>query len=150
MKRQILGILAASIAASYLAPFLMLLFDSISTPTGIPERAAILNACLFGLFAIMVFGLPLLLIGSLIAVLLHRFAIHSKWSLILGGAVLGLCLTFAVEPVSLSMLIFLLREEPGSRHFFLAAILAGTLYGWIYWVIAIRRTPDDACAIDAA
>lgn len=144
MERQILGIAAASIAVPYFAPFLMLGFESLTWPAEIPERASFLNASLFGAYAVVFLGLLLALVGSLLAFLLHRLAIRSKWPPILGGGILGLCVPYAIEPVSHSRPIFLLTLEPGSRHFYLAGVLSGAIYGWIDWRIALLQRAQDS------
>jgi len=145
------GILAASLAAPYVASFFItilmalagastgtsLLFGAPSSPGGLLDLFKFL---VIGTFGAMMFGLPILLGASIVAFVLHAFALHTKRPAVASGGGIG-C-------VSLTLLF--VQERSDAWIFPLAGLVSGAICGWIYWRIAIRQTPDPSHAIDPA
>lgn len=139
MLRTIGGVLAASLAAPYLASFfifyLMVLFGASSgadivfgAPSLFDEFTDSLKFLVIGTLGLTVFGLPVLFAAGALAFLLNALALHAKHHAVLGGAILGglsLTLLFGAEPDDL-------------RVFPLAGLLSGAICGWSYWRIALR------------
>jgi hypothetical protein len=138
MKRHVLGVLAATIAAPYLAA----LFVTVATVTLVavksPNRFDPLDLFQFvfhGTEAFLFLGAPVLLLSSFYAFLLHAFECRSRRGPIIGGAVLGLSFALVFAPARLTVeSVFLLCT----------GLFPGAICGWIYWRIAIRQTPDNA------
>jgi hypothetical protein len=144
VRRHILGILAATVAAPYLVLFLLsfsLLIQGGSA--GLEGPLDLIKTLPLGTFALLMYGSPLLILSSLLAALLNALGWRSQWAIILGGATLGLCFMH---------LLFSSSYEPGKTGFPVLSIgaICGAVCGWIYWRIAIGRTTESTRAIDSA
>jgi hypothetical protein len=151
MLRVIGGILAASLAAPYAASFFiygLIALVGASTSTNLLFGAPayfdgfldLFKFLVIGTLGAMMFGLPIILGVSIVAFVLHIFALHTKRSVIASGSVIG-C-------VSLTLLF--VEEQSDAWIFPIAGLLSGAICGWIYWRIAIRQTPKAPHAIDPA
>ncbi len=138
MRRHILGVVAATVAAPYLIVIVAELpFDKTDGP-----------GLLFGMQvatgALMFFGIPTLIVAGICAAILYRLKLQTRGWCMLGGAGVGL---------SLLGLILLLFGATMNFSFWpllfgvLAHLLSGALCGWIYWRIALGpRAPETAGA----
>jgi hypothetical protein len=151
MLRTVGAILAASLAAPYVASLLIHVLTALvgaSTETSLLLAAPsyfdgfldLLKFLVIGTFGAMMFGVPIILGASLVACALHVFALHTKRYVIASGSGLG-C-------VSLTLLFVQERSDPWIYP--MAGLLSGAICGWVYWRIAIGRTPDGPHAIDPA
>jgi hypothetical protein len=105
---------------------------------------------LFGIWvatgALMFFGIPVLILAGICAAILHRLKLQTRGWCMLGGAGVGL---------GFLGLIQLLPGTTMNIGFWplvlvvLETLLPGALCGWIYWRIAIGRTPEGPRAIEA-
>lgn len=131
MKRQILGVLAASLAAPYLAVAFMFALPAWEEAA----KAGILEALgklffwivLAGTFALIVYGIPILIMATLIAFTLSKLRATSRWIAMAAGSVNGLALG------SLAIVL----DDGGDWSSLPAFILAGALCGLLYWRIAL-------------
>ncbi|MCB5174590.1 hypothetical protein [Microvirga lenta] len=140
MLRIMGGLIAASLAAPYLASFFiftfMILFGGSSgadftfgAPSLVDDFLDFFKFLMIGNFGAAMFGLPILFAAGILAFLLHSLALGSKHHAILSGGSLGcssLTLLFVADPADW-------------RVFPLAGLLAGSICGWIYWRIAMRN-----------
>jgi hypothetical protein len=139
--RHILGVVAATVAAPYLVMLIEYLFNN--NTRGLTGLWSGIQA---GTMGLVVFGLPTLILAGICAAILHRLKLQARSWCMLGGAGVGL---------SFHGLIQLLPGTTMNIGFWpllfvlLVNLLSGALCGWIYWRIAIRRTPDNARAIEA-
>ena len=137
MRRRILALLTACAAAPYLTVLFMLIADlSYGGGPGIKSPLDLLKAVPLGTFALLLLGLPLVCGASLLAFVLHGRRWERRWHLVLAACVLGSCFVRLMFSDELNHLL-----EGG---------LAGAICGWIYWRIAIKRTPANSHAIDPA
>ncbi len=129
MLRHVLGVLAATIAAPYVASLALVLSELPSK--GIPDPqdlgGLIFILLFFGTYDVIVFGVPTLLIGSLLGAVLAKFKLQAPWHVALASSIVGL--TFLG-------FLFGVGESSGAR--FLLGAPTGAICGWIYWRIAIR------------
>jgi hypothetical protein len=146
MKRHIWGIIAATAAAPYIAGLLIGFYAEVvdvvrhGEPLDLP---ALLKFLPISTVALVVLGVPILIVSALCAALLNAAEWHTRWTSITAGSLAGFCF------------IALLASSPanfGDEWLYALAIGAppGAICGWIYWRIAIRQTPEKAHAIDPA
>jgi len=154
--RRILGVAAASLAAPFLLVTIVIVLGYLAEALegGFYQPRLgwrIANALiLYGVGAIIVFPIPLLvtaLISGGLASLLEGLGFRSRLPFMAGGAVMG------------TALMLWITGNPGAlwsgdywplfAGTMTLAALAGSLCGWIYWRIAIARTPENARAIEA-
>lgn len=142
MKHRLLGILAANLAAPYLTALFMALFDLLfSDAVWMKEPLDLLKSGVIGTFGLILFGLPLLLISAVLALALQGLSCSSRWHAMVSAGVLGFVF----------MTVVLISEGlHESWSYLVAGGCSGAICGWIYWRIAIRRTPDSGHDINAA
>jgi uncharacterized membrane protein HdeD (DUF308 family) len=142
MKRHAAGLIAARIAAPYLTAFLMMVFDLLFLDHARPSNPLeLLEFMSLGILGFLFFGIPLLLLSSVLALALSRLSRHPpSWQPMIIGGVLGLCFVSVIFTESFE----------GTWTCLASGALAGAICGWIYWRIAIGRTPPDDHAIKAA
>jgi len=83
--------------------------------------------------------MPTLVLSLIAAGLLNLLAMKSSTSAILAGSLVGL--SFGA--------IFSVGDISGNWHLAVSFTLSGAICGWIYWLIAIRRTLSNRHAIEA-
>ncbi|WP_112661858.1 hypothetical protein [Microvirga flavescens] len=133
MKRQVLGVLAATIAAPYLFSFLWILFGFIAGDRPImKEPLDLIKAIPMGTMALIVFGIPLLILASLCATAVNAIERPTWRGPMLGGTIFGLGFIFA-----LSMGAVAYNKELIALQ--LSGTCSGAICGWIYWRIAMHR-----------
>lgn len=142
MDRHIRGLLTATVAAPYLVVFILtsieLLFG-VATFKDVLEHRLLIDVSI-GTVALLLFGIPILVVLGLWALLMNAFGWRSRRAFVLSGTILGLCLTLAV-------LSSFSHQTAGNFFAWLTADLelfmslngsggaAGALCGWIYWRI---------------
>ena len=138
MQRHILGVVTATIAA----PYLVSLVDYLSALMidGPKSFMGLIDSILLGTNGLLFFGIPTLVLASICAAILHRLKLRTRGWCMLGGAGVGLG--------SLGIMVLSVGIDIGIPQLLLMS-LSGALCGWIYWRIAIRRTPENARAIEA-
>lgn len=140
MLRTIGGVLAASLAAPYLASFFIFVLMALlggsrdanllfGAPSFADSLLDFLKFLVIGTLGLGMFGLPILFAAGILAFLLHAFALRSKYYAIASGGILG-CLSLA---------LLFGGDRDDDRIFFLSGMLAGAICGWIYWRIAITN-----------
>jgi hypothetical protein len=93
-----------------------------------------------GTFGLLFFGFPILLVSSLLALALSRLCRRLPlWLPMTIGVVLGPCVVSMIFSESFERI----------WTYLVSAALAGATCGWIYWRIAIGRTPPNGHAIEA-
>lgn len=138
MGRRILGVLAATIIAPYLVMFLLNLFGLLSGDSaGLKEPLDLLKTIPLGTFALLMFGLPLLILASICAALVHLIAQPTWRAPVLSGAILGFgfVATFFVRN---------LEYDAWTFTALISGLCSGAICGWIYWLIAIGRPGQPA------
>ena len=138
MQRHILGVVTATIAA----PYLVSLVDYLLTLmiNGPKSFTGLIDSILLGSNGLLLFGVPTLVLASICAAILHRLKLRTRGWCMLGGAGVGLG--------SLGIMVLSVGIDIGIP-WLLLMLLSGALCGWIYWRIAIARTPEGSRAIDA-
>lgn len=144
MKRHALAILAATLAGPYLVGFfLVVLFTLTDLAGGRPIHPAdLFGFIVIGSFGLALFGIPLLILASVCAVLLHAFRSQALWTPVLTGAGIGACF--------LAVAFSSLNRSQDRMIVSASGALTGALCGWIYWRIALRGQTPKTRAIDAA
>ena len=136
MRRHILGVVTATVAAPYLTILLWeLSVLLLGEEVGIEEPIDLLKAIPIGTFAFLLFGLPLLILSSVFAILVNTIENPSWRSSVFSGAILGLGF----------MSVFFVRSPEYSFEvatFLTVGTLTGAICGWIYWRIALSRAPN--------
>jgi hypothetical protein len=144
MKRRILGILAATFAAPCLIMLWVQLFDIFfglkyehsNDPTLFD---VILKVIVVGAIVYLLFGIPLLLLSSLLAWLLHVSGSTTRLPAVAAGALLGeLFAAFFAT----------MNNKSDDASLWLAFAGCGALCGWIYWRIALRGQAAGTHAMD--
>ncbi len=127
MRRRILGLLAATIAAPYLVLFLWSLYGLISgDQVGMKEPLDLLKVIPLGTLGLGVFGIPLLILASLCAVAVNAVKRPTWRGPVLGGIILGLGFIAALS-----------GSDIADDRDAIAFVVSGAICGWIYWRIAI-------------
>src|SRR5690606_13297174 len=86
MWRRCLGILAATIVAPYLVMFLWSLYGLLSgEAVGLKEPLDLLKTIPLGTFALLLFGIPLLILAGICAALVHIVERPTWRGPVLGG-----------------------------------------------------------------
>ncbi len=152
MLRRVLGIVAAIAAAPVLLFLLMALMSWVLHGFPWPRLhiGFFIALVAFGLLPFVALPLPLLtasLISLGLAWLLERAGLRSRLPYMFLGAVTG--------PALVLWITWSLSSKPSPHDWTKMlsgmpafAAPAGALCGWIYWRIAIGRTPGSARAID--
>jgi hypothetical protein len=144
MRRHILGVLSATLAAPYLVVFLWHLFALLfGDEVGIREPFDLIKAIPMGTIALFLFGLPLLTLAIICAAFVNAFDSSSWHGSVLWGFILGLGFMIALFVRSLEYSFQV-------TAFLVSGSISGAICGWIYWRIAIRQTPERPHAIDPA
>lgn len=137
MKRFVLGLLAANATSAYLAAFLVLLYSP--GPFTMETGLDLLKFIPFGTAIMLNFWPPLLIASTLLVLLLGAGGVTASWIYVLGGGLLGIGFAIAVTESA-----FLDGWVPQ-----LIGLGSGAAGGWIYWRIAIGRTPRNGHAIES-
>jgi hypothetical protein len=139
VHRHVLGVMAATVAA----PYLVVIFAE--RPFDKTDGPGLLFGIQVATGALMFFGIPLLILAGICAAILHRLSFQARGWCMLGGAGVGLSYHGLIQllpgttvNIGFWPLLFVLLDFP----------LSGALCGWIYWRIAIGRTPEGSRAID--
>lgn len=127
MKRFALGLLAANVTATYLATFLVLLYNP--GPFAVETGLDLLKFIPLGAVAILSFWFPLFVGSILLVLLLSAVGTQTYWVYASGGAVLGIGFALAVKQG-----VFYDAWEPWA-----IGLVSGAAGGWIYWRIAIGQ-----------
>ncbi|KLK92093.1 hypothetical protein AA309_16935 [Microvirga vignae] len=142
MDRQLKGIVAATLAAPYVASLLMALriviFEYRSANALFTERFYG-DIALLGTIGLFYAGLPTLILSLIAASILNMLKLRSVASSLLFGSVVGSAFGLFLSASSF-------RDNV---HLMLIFAASGAICGWIYWRIAIRRTPPNGHAIEA-
>jgi len=143
MRQNLLGAAIASVTAPYLVcVFSWMIYVIQSDKDLLPLLLEFPGTLIAGTLGVLLFGFPLFLISFLLASLFHYARVDSWPTAIVSGTAVGLCFTLwlnnGMEPMP-DALVF----------FHLPYVLAGLISGWIYWRIAIGRTPRNGHAIEA-
>lgn len=129
MRRHILGVLAAAIAAPYLVLFLWSLFGLVSGDrAGMKEPLDLLKVIPLGTIGLMIVGIPLLILASLCAMVVNAIKRPTWHGPVLGGMILGL-----------GSMVALFADDSEFIPFLMSGALSGAICGWIYWRIALRN-----------
>ena len=142
VRRHILGVVAATVAAPYLV-FLP------GASSALINGSYDLDFFSFGIRvatgALMYFGIPVLILAGICAAILHRLKFQTRGWCMLGGAVVGLVFLGILELLpGIDLDTSFWSLVGASLHF----LLSGAACGWIYWRIVIGRTPEGSHAID--
>ncbi len=130
MKRQLLGLLAATMAAPYLVVLFASSLGRDLTSNSYGWRPSLEDILFYGTFGLVLFGLPLLAVAGIAIAVLTRLGWASLWTALLAGAVIG--------SVSIAVMY-----GDGPIDTLLGAV-SGAICGWIYWTIALQQRPDAA------
>lgn len=137
MTRRIVALLTACAAAPYLTVLFMLIIDLAYGEKGAEFPLDLLKAVPLGTFALLLLGLPLVCAASLLAAILHGGGWEARWHCTTAACLLGSCFVGLVFSEELTKSLAPLIQGG----------LAGAICGWIYWKIAIKRTPTNGHAI---
>lgn len=148
MRRRILGLSAASAMAPYATIFIVLAFEPVFQIDLLSiELTSPLDLYKFVLLATFVaasLGPLIALLAGLIAWGLNTLGWHAPWIVVASGSLFGLCINGALfGGLALSSPPQLARYECYAA----AGALSGAISGFIYWRIAVRRTPEAGHAI---
>lgn len=143
MKRALIVITA--IAAANLAAWILLIFASPVILLIQDMAVTRWDSALFMMIIMINFGfiyiltafLPLSAVMALIGLVLGRY---SRKDCVVGGALVGLGFH----------LVFADMFGLEDGYIFASGVPIGAICGWIYWRIAIKRTPANGHAIEAA
>ncbi len=133
MRRHVLGLVAATVAAPYLVLLpsaLLLEFNDVASYGESFDVLDVLKFLPLGTMTLAFCGIPLLIVAAICAALFNFFQCRTKWTPMLAGALLGFCF------------VTILTSPPSSEDWLtILAIstLPGAICGWIYWRIAIGR-----------
>lgn len=140
-KRESLGLVVAIAAAPYLTVFLALLKAFLEygpwTIGGVPSL--VVATLVVGTYGLVLFGPVVAFVVCVLAIPLIRRGFHHPAVTIAFGVAVGAA--FSLVPA-----YYADRFESWTPPIEVA--LAGALCGWIYWLIAIGRTPEGSRAID--
>lgn len=140
MWRRFLGILAATVAAPYLVVFLWSLYGLLSGESvGLKEPLDLLKTIPLGTGALLMFGIPLLILAGICAALVHIVEQPTWRGPVLGGATLGLGFVAAIFGRSV-------EPDADTVAMLASGLCSGAICGWIYWAIALRRQPGTVAA----
>lgn len=131
------GLLVSSVAAPYLCLLFIALLANGFTDDRIPDAVGWVIGG--GTLALVWAGVPVFLIGGVVSGMLETFGLRSQMTMIAGGAAVGFSF---LTPL-------LLSDQKGDWIFPVAGMLSGAICGWLYWRIAIGRTPRNGHAIEA-
>lgn len=138
VHRHILGVVAATVAAPYVAllPGIML-----STINGSGGFAGFLPGNQMEAAALIFFGTLALILAGIGAAILHRLKLQTRGWCMLGGAGVGLVFIGIIKSLPGILINTSLWSLLGlSLHF----LLPGAICGWIYWRIALGPRAREA------
>jgi len=142
MDQQIKGIVAATLAAPYVASLLMVLRIVImehEDPAPLFTERFYDNIALLGTIGLFYAGLPTLILALIGAGILNGLKLRSAVASLLGGSIVGLIFGALFGASSLK----------DNIHLMLIFVASGIICGFIHWRIAIGRTPRNGHAIEA-
>lgn len=132
MKRQILGVIAATMTA----PYLVVLFASSArrdlATNSYGWRPSPEDILIYGTFGLAVYGPPLLAAAGIFTAALTRLGWASLWTALLAGAITGSVFMAVLYP-----------DRPIDT---LIGAVSGAFCGWIYWTIATGGRPHASAA----
>lgn len=142
MDRQIKGIIAATLAAPYVASLLMALWIVLFEPR-VPDpffaERLFKDVIFLGTVGLLYAGLPILILALIGAGILNGLKLRSGVASLFSGSIVGLIFGAFFNASGL-------RDN---IHLTLIFVVSGAICGWIYWAIAIGRTPRNGHAIEA-
>jgi hypothetical protein len=148
MKRQITGVVAATIAAAYLTAFLIQTFALLFSEQAGRGIADLFGLIVLGTIALILYGIPVFLISGMLAFALRGLSQARPWYAVMSGGVLGLC-----------FMSYKFSDAIDGFWFYAASgLIAGAISGWIYWRIAFggkispaetRTAHEHRCMIGA-
>lgn len=97
------------------------------------EPLDLLKVIPFGTIGLMIFGIPLLILASLCAMVANSVRRPTWRGPVLGGMILGV-----------GSMVALFADDREFIPFLMAGALSGAICGWIYWAIAIRPRQTSA------
>ena len=134
------AVLIANAAALLLAASAVEIVRGLYYPETISWDASIQTLALFSIFGSVLFFDTVFPVSLMLALLGLALRWHSPRIYIGGAAAIGLGFYF----------FRLSHLSSGNEDYLLTSVLIGAICGWIYWRIAIGRTPPDDHAIKAA
>jgi hypothetical protein len=144
MVRTVGALLAATLAGPYTYLLLSWLTNFALDPS-VPSLEASIMALpmlmFMGTVGLVLAGVPALLLGASALGFAWKLGLYSRRYAVSAGAIIGS--GFAA--------LYLDSEfQSETVQSVIIGALSGAICGWIYWRIAIGRTPDDPHAIDPA
>ncbi|WP_414472701.1 hypothetical protein [Microvirga sp. M2] len=148
MRRQIIGLLVASAMAPYAMVFIVLGLEPVLQIDLLSiELTGPLDLYKFVLLATVVaasLGPLIALLAGLVVWGLNALGWKTPWVIVLSGSLFGLCVNGALFG---GLALSSAPQLAAYACYVAAGTLAGAICGWIYWRIAIRRTPEAGHAI---
>ena len=129
MKRTILGVLMASMAAPYIATLLTLVTNP--GPISVHSLFDLWKVAPFGTVVLLHFWAPMVVASSALALILTAIRATSPIAVMTGAALLG----FGFAVVAKGGVFF------GTWEPQLTGALTGAICGWIYWRVALAEEP---------
>jgi len=140
--RQLKGIVGATIAGPYLAAFflsLLIMLREHDNPYGLLETEFYEFVLFSGTIGLLYTCIPTLILSLIAAMILSLLRWSPFTKALTAGSLIGLCFG-----------AFLSASDFSSNwHLMAIFLLSGAICGWIYWRIAIQRTPSNGHAIEA-
>lgn len=131
MDRQIKGIVAATLAAPYIATLLMALRIVIfehRNPNALFTERFYDDIALLGTVGLFYSGVPTMILSLIAAGILNMLKLRSAVSSLLIGSIVGLAFGAFLSATSF-------RDNV---HLMLIFTASGAICGWIYWLIAAK------------
>ncbi|MCG7394642.1 hypothetical protein MHY87_17190 [Microvirga sp. ACRRW] len=130
MTRQILGILAASVAAPYLGAVSLGISIALSAPA-MPSLDGIakffIGIAFIGTFGLVLYGLPVLGVAIIAALILYALDARSIMAAAIPASIIGACFG-----------ILLTAPNFDDWPLIPGCFISGFICGWIYWRIALQ------------
>ena len=141
MIRLLWAVCAANLAAPFIFLTVLAAYEFPSSPLeGLKALAGVALVGVLALPQLFPFALP----ASLLLSVVGRVAgWRARWTFVAGGAVIGVVFLTVFSGDALD-------AYGETASFIPISIVTGAICGWIYWRIAIGRTPANSHAIDAA
>ncbi len=144
MRRKILGVVAATIAAPYLVLAFYYVGDVLLRSGGGLRRDDLFGVrkiLPLGLDFLLYLGGPLVAAAGLLAFVLERFGLRHRAVFIAAGALLGAAFVATTSPSHAGA-----PESWSWGPVRMIAPFAGAICGFIYWRIGVRETPSLSAA----
>lgn len=150
MVRQIVALVFITFAAPYLVLHWLLVLGP--WPTQLLGARGYENVLLIGTVGVTIYGLPVLLFSACLFLSLKKLGFINWLSYALSGAFIGFCVMFIVTSrmISFSGSWGVEVSHPEVFGMRIVGLPAGIICSWIYWIVAIKRTPNNGHAIDPA